>query len=192
MLDLLPMRLSLGNANKSRNNPSVYIFWGSFYRFQPVPHRYLIKYISLAVFNFCIILISEVTLILSIRTNWNVLHLNFFGEELRRKKSLRSSSYSIPEVSQRTLSHVVSEMIYFTVVCLKFFFIVLFLSIESMKKRRPTVVFHLWVINRNQPNGGDNYLSFVSIKIKFKAFRSYGSWKLYLIEVKKKLFWTAC
>lgn len=54
-----------------------------------------------------------------------------------------------------------------------------------MKKKRPTVLFHLWVINRNQPNEADNYLSFVSIKIKFEVFRSYGSWKLYLIEVKK-------
>lgn len=70
----------------------------------------------------------------------------------------------------------------------KIFFIVLFLSIESMKKRRPKVVFHLRVINRNQPNGGDNYVSFVSIKIKFEAFRSYGSWKLYLIGVKKNCF----
>lgn len=44
------------------------------------------------------------------------------------------------------------------------------------------------MINRDQPNEEDNYLSFVSIKIKFEAFRSYGSGKLYLIEVKKNCF----
>lgn len=128
------MRLSLGNANKSRNNPSVYIFWGSFYRFQPVPHRYLIKYISLAVFNFCIILISEFTLILSIRTNWNVLHLNFFGEELRRKKSLRSQLFDPRGFSESTLSLVISEMIYFTVVCLKFFLLSSFHLLNQWKR----------------------------------------------------------
>lgn len=76
-------------------------------------------------------------------------------------------------------------MTYFTVVFLNFFFDCPLVIFWINEKRPPTVVFHLWMINRDQPNEEDNYLSFVSIKIKFEAFRSYGSGKLYLIEVKK-------